>query len=141
MICAGKINANDSLFTYVPGQLPATFDNPDFTPIFDASDLPFANMSGLVQICGDSLECLFDVGATGDFDVGMVAVEVQIEYSETVEDSQLSKCMLPGKLGLTKIHATIPGVSTGCCSFTFCTSTRNHTPSYQNHIQSYQNPP
>ena len=52
-------------------------------------------MSGLAQVCGDSLECLFDVGATGDVDVGLVVVEVQVEYNETVEDSQLSECALP----------------------------------------------
>jgi deleted-in-malignant-brain-tumors protein 1 len=81
----------DSLFTYVPGQSPATFNNPDFVPIFDVSDLPFSNTSGVVQVCGDSFECLFDIGATGDIDAGLAAVEVETTYNETVEDSRPSK--------------------------------------------------
>ena len=55
------------------------------------ADLPFANMPGVAEVCGDSLECLFDVGATGDLDAGRVAVEVQVTYNETVEVSQPSK--------------------------------------------------
>ena len=58
--------------------------------MFEAADLPFANMSGVAEVCGESLECLFDVGATGDIEVGRVAVEVQITYTETVEISQPS---------------------------------------------------
>ena len=86
-VSAGRIHADDSLFTYTPGQSAATFDDPSFTPVFDLSDLPFANMSGVAEICGDSLECLFDVGATGDIEVGLVDVEVQVTYNETVEIS------------------------------------------------------
>ena len=48
-------------------------------------------MPGVAEICGDSLECLFDVGATGDLEVGRDAVEVQTTYNETVEVSQPSK--------------------------------------------------
>ena len=88
----GRINATDSLFTYIPGQSATTFDNTAFSPVFDVSDLPFANMSGVAELCGNSLECLFDVGATGDLEVGQVAVEVQITYNETVEVSQPSEC-------------------------------------------------
>lgn len=51
-------------------------------------------MSGVAEICGDSLECLFDVGATGDIEVGLADVEVQVTYNETVEISQPSKCVV-----------------------------------------------
>lgn len=50
-------------------------------------------MPGVEELCGDSLECLFDVGATGDLEVGRVAVEVQITYNDTVVVSQPSKCI------------------------------------------------
>lgn len=56
-------------------------------------------MSGVEEVCGDSLECLFDVGATGDLEIGRVVVEVQITYNETVEVSQLSKCSLLAMCG------------------------------------------
>lgn len=94
---AGRISATDSLFTYIDGQSPTTFDNPSFTPAFDASDLPFANMPGVAEVCGDNLECLFDVGATGDIEVGQAVVDIQITYNETVEESQPSniyKCIV-----------------------------------------------
>ena len=87
----GRISANESLFTYIVGQSASTFDNPSFTPVFDATDLPFANMPGVAEVCGDSLECLFDVGATGNLDVGRAAVDVHNTYNETVEVSQPSE--------------------------------------------------
>lgn len=43
------------------------------------------------EVCGNSLECLFDVGATGDLEVGRVTMEVQIIFNETVEVSQQSR--------------------------------------------------
>ena len=56
-------------------------------------------MAGVEEVCRGSLECLFDVGATGDLEVGRAAVEVQITYNETVEASQPSKqkdpCCVP----------------------------------------------
>ena len=88
---AGRITAADSLFTYILGQSADTFNNHSFTPVLDISELPFANMAGVEDVCGDSLECLFDVGATGDLEVGQVAMEVQITYNEIVEVSEQSK--------------------------------------------------
>lgn len=45
-------------------------------------------MTGATEVCGDSLKCLFDVGATGDIEIGQVSVQVQIMYNETIEISQ-----------------------------------------------------
>lgn len=84
----GRINANESLFSYILGQSSTNFNDPNFTPIFDLTELPFNNVTGATEVCGDSLECLFDVGATGDIEIGQVSVQVQIMYNETIEISQ-----------------------------------------------------
>lgn len=52
-------------------------------------------MAGVAELCGESVECFFDVGATGDLDVGRVTVEVQAAYNEIVEVSQPSKYFVP----------------------------------------------
>lgn len=84
----GRIMPNESLFTYIFGQSPSTFDNRTFIPVFDISDLPF-NVTGVVQqTCGDNLECLFDVGATGRIEVGQATRNTQITYNETIMLSQ-----------------------------------------------------
>lgn len=75
----------------MPGQSYATFNDLSFKPVFDISDLPFASMPGVAELCGDSQECVFDVGATGDMEVGQVALEVQMMYIKSVECSQPSK--------------------------------------------------
>lgn len=49
-------------------------------------------MSGVTEVCGDSLECLFDVGAIGNLEVGEATLNIQITYNETVEESQPSNC-------------------------------------------------
>ena len=91
MFYTGRINSTQSLFTYIPGQSADTFNDPSFAPVLELSDLPFSNMAGVEEVCGDSLECLFDVGATGDLEVGRAAVETQIAYSKTVKVSQPCK--------------------------------------------------
>lgn len=83
----GRISAHNSLFSYIRGQSSANFSDPTFIPVFDVSELPFSNMVGVHEACGDSLECLFDVGATGDIEIGQVSVQVQIVYNETIEMS------------------------------------------------------
>ena len=79
---------NESLFTYIFGQSPSTFDNRTFTPVFDISDLPFNVTDVVQQTCGDNLECLFDVGATGRIEVGQATRNTQRIYNETIMLSQ-----------------------------------------------------
>ena len=88
LLTAGRISANESLFTYDSGQSSEIFNDLTFAPVLDIADLPFSNMSGVAETCGDNLECLFDVGATGDIEVGQVSVQVQKTYNETIEISR-----------------------------------------------------
>lgn len=85
----GRIfNESDSLFTYNPGQSPATFMNMAFLPVFDPIKLPFYNIPGAAKACGESLECLFDIGSTGLISVGTITLEAQMEFNETLDLSE-----------------------------------------------------
>lgn len=88
----------ESLFTYNPGQSVGSYSDTNFVPIFDPTDLPFFNMSGTAEVCGDSFECLFDVGSTGLISVGNLTMEAQISFNETLILSE------PGKLLAGCIH-------------------------------------
>lgn len=79
---------SESLFTYNPGQSVITYMDTVFVPVFDPLELPFFNMPGADEVCGDSLECLFDIGSTGLISVGNITLEAQIDFDETLELSQ-----------------------------------------------------
>lgn len=86
----GRISAEESLFTYITGQSPSTFNQTSFTPVFDIDDLPYEITNETTAICGDNIQCLFDIGATGDVAIGMATLESFVTYNETVMLSQLS---------------------------------------------------
>lgn len=87
-ISLGRIEASSSLFSYNPGESPVTYNNTAFEPVFDLEELPFFNMSGVAEVCGNSVECLFDVGSTGSVQVGQSTRSAQDVYIETVMLSQ-----------------------------------------------------
>ena len=69
-----------------------TYSDTEFVPIFDPTELPFFNMPGAAEVCGDSLECLFDVGSTGLISVGNLTMEAQISFNETLVLSEPGMC-------------------------------------------------
>ena len=75
----------DSLFTYRPGESWVTFYDPYFVPVYD----PVFSSTQLEQqantLCGDDLECLFDMAATGRVEIGQVAVDSGREFEEILE--------------------------------------------------------
>ena len=86
-----------------------TFADTAFVPVFDLEDLPFANISEASETCGESLECLFDVGSTGVIEVGKVALEARREFNRTLELAKSATCYPPCQNGGTC-------VSNGVCS-------------------------
>ena len=68
-----------------------TFADTGFVPVFDPLQLPFLNMPGATDVCGESPECLFDVGSTGVLAVGNVTLGAQRDFNETLELAQPSK--------------------------------------------------
>lgn len=69
--------------------------------MFELENLPFFNMSGATEACGNSVECLFDVASTGSIEVGQFTRDAQDTYNEIVMLSQ------PGELGAI-LFATCP---------------------------------
>ena len=75
----------DSLFTYQPGESWITFYDPYFVPVFE----PVFSSPQLEQqandLCGDDLECRFDVAATERVDIGEVSVDTGRQIEEILE--------------------------------------------------------
>ncbi len=89
LLVTGRIITEDeSLFTYNPGQSVETYINTQFVPEFDPLQLPFINMMGAAEVCGDNVECLFDIGSTGLISLGNITLEAQIEFNETLDLSE-----------------------------------------------------
>jgi len=84
----GQITANQSLFTYKPGQSVDTFRNVSFVPMF-ADALQFYNDSvkqAAYKACGNDFSCLFDAAATNDVSVGVSSKETSENF---VNDSNI----------------------------------------------------
>lgn len=89
IIIIGRVTYHGaSLFTYNPGQSVLTYMNTAFTPKFDHQMLPFYNMSGAAEVCGNSLECLYDIGSTGSLLIGSNTLAAQTAFN---------KLSMPGK--------------------------------------------
>jgi hypothetical protein len=71
---SGAINANQTIFHYDFGKTFSTYSKPKFVPIFlDKENLKFedANLEKEARlVCGDSIQCLFDVKTTGKTSIG-----------------------------------------------------------------------
>lgn len=81
--------SNTSLFTYNPGENTTTFANASFEPIFLDEPIPFASdelRQQAEEICQGDVNCLFDIGSTGDTAVGastkQTAVQLESESQE-----------------------------------------------------------
>ena len=75
----------DSLFTYRPGETWATFYDPNFTPIFRPVFSSSALEAQANATCGNDIQCLFDVAATGRLEIGEVSMEFGVEIEESLE--------------------------------------------------------
>jgi hypothetical protein len=90
-------NENNSLFSYNKflGESWASFYEPDYTPAF----APTFNNPDLeaeaIQICGDSLFCLFDIAATKRPEIGMTTALNNEEFDFVVNMSQPVVCDPP----------------------------------------------
>lgn len=88
-LCAGFVNnVNESLFTYRIYESWGIFQNPDFSPINELTNISVD--PELERLCGGDRFCLFDVAATGRRDVGIST----LENSRNVE--RIIQLSLPG---------------------------------------------
>ncbi len=75
----------DSIFTYQPGQTWATFYDPHFVPVYKPTFSSPSLQEQAASICGNDVECLFDMAATGREDIGIVSIDVEQEIKELLE--------------------------------------------------------
>ena len=84
----GQITLEESIFNYEPGESVVTFSYPNHIPPFlDEILSSLMENSTLTDVCGDNVECLFDFNQTGDAEVGMAAMTVEIEAATETLDS------------------------------------------------------
>jgi len=82
---SGQITESESIFTYANDEGVNTFSDPDHIPPFlDEIRDNLANNSTLVEVCGNNSQCLFDVGQTGDENVGMDSLQFEGQAMEQV---------------------------------------------------------
>lgn len=84
---------DESLFTYNFEESWAFFYDPFYTPSFTPSfnDPELEELA--VEICGDSLFCLFDIAATKRPEVGMTTAVDNEQYDVVVNMSQPGELM------------------------------------------------
>ena len=91
LILSGQITAEESLFTYGPGENVSTFQNESFVPMF-VEDIVWADNDTREQAeanCGGDIVCLFDAASTNDVSIGLNSQAVKVKVVE--ENKQLSK--------------------------------------------------
>ena len=85
---SGQITSEESIFTYEPGEDAANFSVPNHIPPF--LDEVMLNLTGnltLTNVCGNNVECLFDLDQTGDVEVGMAAIEIENETAIEMQEA------------------------------------------------------
>ena len=83
----------DSLFTYRPGESWVTYYNPFFVPVFQPVFTDPDLMQQANTLCGDDLECLFDVAATDTLEIGRSTMDTGREIQEELEFQVPSMCL------------------------------------------------
>jgi hypothetical protein len=84
-----KLNANNTIFSYLGGFSKTSFTNGTFVPKFVSDGIMFENsvIEELAkQKCGNNTNCLFDISTTGELSID----DMSFEFSETVEAKQES---------------------------------------------------
>ena len=85
------MNDSNSLFTYQSGVSNKDYNNLTLVPYFDATEL---HVTGMANVCGNNLKCLFDVATTKHAQMGQIFMNVHEYYSKLQEMSKPSKWML-----------------------------------------------
>ena len=83
------------MFTYRIGESYDSFRDVDFTPVFlDETTSLFSNSSFEQEaraVCGENVECLFDIAVTGKTSVGEATLESFNELQEKTNNSLIGK--------------------------------------------------
>ncbi|XP_044174744.1 uncharacterized protein LOC114975818 isoform X3 [Acropora millepora] len=82
-----QISQSQSLFTYAQNENTSTYAIPDFLPMF-GDNITWQNDTLRKQaedVCGSDNECLFDVAATNDLDVGQATKDIGNQLSKELK--------------------------------------------------------
>ncbi|XP_031574275.1 sushi domain-containing protein 2-like [Actinia tenebrosa] len=89
--------AHESLFTYGQGKSHQTYSNPNFLPVFvDMNNMVFEDKvleRKARSACGNSVQCLFDVQATGDTNIGLVTKNSIQQLQEIINITETKGCI------------------------------------------------
>lgn len=77
MFQSGSINPSESLFSYPPGMSPEDFAFPNRLPLF-VDDVVSGTSQEILDMCESNIKCIFDAMATGDLDVGIETLEMDV---------------------------------------------------------------
>ena len=80
-------NAEDSIFTYGPGESWASFHTPQFMPMFTTTFSDPQLQAQANEICGDDQFCLYDIAATRRTEIGLSTLIGNQEFEEIVRIS------------------------------------------------------
>ena len=80
-------SAEDSLFTYPPGESWASFYTPQFMPTFTTTFSDPQLQARANEICDDDQSCLYDIAATRRIEIGLSTFIGNQEFEEIVRIS------------------------------------------------------
>ena len=88
----GATTANNSLFTYPEGKSHQSYFGVNYTPNFlDEGEPVFTNATLGQQaraVCGDNKQCLFDIQATGNVNIGRASRQAAESFIAVVNDTE-----------------------------------------------------
>ena len=101
-------NAEDSLFTYAPGESWASFYTPQFMPTFTTTFSDPQLQARANEICGDDQFCLYDIAATRRTEIGLSTLIGNQEFEEIVRISAPSMHILWYHINTNRQYVRIP---------------------------------
>lgn len=91
MIHTGRIEPDDSLFTYPDGTTAQDFQHPDHMPVF-LDDVLANAPQHINDTCNNNTDCIFDAIQTGDLSMGLQTMASN--QQNKVERIQGGMCVL-----------------------------------------------
>ena len=89
---SGLTTENQSLFTYDEGKTYNSYLDISYAPAFlDAKNLAFKDAAlekEANEVCGNNMQCLFDIHTTGKVSIGLASKQSMDEYVVVVNETE-----------------------------------------------------
>lgn len=93
----GMTTPNESLFYYEVGKNHSSYINMEFVPLFlDQGDLMFENATlgqQAREVCGDNMQCLFDIHTTGRVSIGVATKQAVELFAAVIDETETPGCI------------------------------------------------